>query len=238
MDWYGACCLLETGAQATAVSEGKPDDRDDPSPDDPSPDEPPPDDPALSSILPLALDAISDGIQIIGFDWRYLYVNQAACRQRQRSREELAGSALADVHPGIYQTPLYRVLLSSMRDRTARRFDSELVHPDGTRATFQLRIEPCPQGIFVLSVDVTEQRRLQSQLHQAQKTEAIGKFVGGVAHDLNNLLTAMRGFTLLALKLLDANHAAAADLREVLSAIERGSGLTSRLLAFTRHEQR
>ncbi|HET6283928.1 MAG TPA: PAS domain-containing protein [Polyangia bacterium] len=224
------------------MSEGNPDDPDDPSPDDPSPDDPSPgdplpEDPALSSILPLALDAISDGIQIIGFDWRYLYVNRATCRQTKRSRDELAGKALADVHPGIYQTPLYRVLLSSMRGRTARRFDNEFAYPDGTRAIFALRIEPCPQGLFVLSVDVTEQRRLQFQLHQAQKTDAVGQFIGGVAHDFNNLLTAMRGFTLLALKSLEANHRAAPDLREVLSAIERANGLTRKLLAFTRHEQ-
>ncbi|HET6283479.1 MAG TPA: PAS domain-containing protein, partial [Polyangia bacterium] len=198
--------------------------------------EPKEDEPHLSSVLSVTLDSISDGVQIIGFDWRYLYVNEAACRHGKRSREDLLGRVMFEVYAGIDETPMYRVLQSCMRDRTARQLDNEFAYPDGSRGVFQLRVEPCPQGIFVLSVDVTEHRRLHSQLQQAQKMDAVGKLAGGVAHDFNNLLTAMQGFTSFALESVGVSHAAAPDLQEVLTAIDRASGLTKQLLAFSRHQ--
>lgn len=194
------------------------------------------DDPRLSSVLPMTLDAISDGVQIIGFDWRYLYVNEAACRHGKRSREALLGRAMPEVYAGIDETPMFRVLQSCMQNRIARQLDNDFAYPDGTRATFQLLVEPCPQGLFVLSIDVTEHRRLQSQLQQAQKMDAVGRLAGGVAHDFNNLLTAMQGFTVFALEAVGATHVAAPDLREVLSSIDRASELNKQLLAFSRHQ--
>jgi signal transduction histidine kinase/DNA-binding response OmpR family regulator len=190
--------------------------------------------PGLSRILQGTLDAISDGIQIVASDWRYLYLNETACRHGRRGRDQLVGRTMMECYPGIDQTPMFGVLSACMKDRSTRHIDNEFVFEDGTRGLFELRVEPCPLGIFILSVDITERRRLETELRQSQKMDAIGQLAGGVAHDFNNLLTAMQGFTSFALDEVGASHAAAEDLREVLAAIDRAGALTRQLLAFSR----
>jgi PAS domain S-box-containing protein len=83
--------------------------------------------------------------------------------------------------------------------------------------------------------DVTDRNRLQLQLMQAQKMEAVGQLAGGVAHDFNNALTAVMGFTELArVQLEGEGHEAAANLEKVQDAAERAASLTRQLLTFSR----
>ena len=84
--------------------------------------------------------------------------------------------------------------------------------------------------------DITERRRLEERLRQAQKLEAIGRLAGGVAHDLNNALTSIVGYTELALGAIDPDHPAAADVREIRRAAERAESVTRQLLAFSRKQ--
>jgi signal transduction histidine kinase/FixJ family two-component response regulator len=180
------------------------------------------------------LDAISDGVQIVSPEWRYLYVNEAACRHGRRRRDELLGRTMMECYPGIDETRMFRILSACMQDRTSRSFDNAFTYGDGAVGIFDLRVEPCPDGLFVLSVDVTERRRLEAELRQAQKMEAVGRLAGGVAHDFNNLLTAMEGFAGFALDRVGPFHPAANDMREVRAAVERAGQLTRKLVAFSR----
>jgi len=84
--------------------------------------------------------------------------------------------------------------------------------------------------------DITEQRLLHQQLAQSQKLEAIGRLAGGVAHDFNNVLTAVFGYVDLLREELPANSAAQRDLDEVRKASERAASLTKQLLAFSRQQ--
>ncbi len=86
--------------------------------------------------------------------------------------------------------------------------------------------------------DVTERRQLEDQLRQSQKLEAIGRLAGGVAHDINNALTAIAGYTELALGALDASHPAKADVSEIRRGAERAAAVTRQLLAFSRRQLR
>ena len=82
--------------------------------------------------------------------------------------------------------------------------------------------------------DVTERRRIEEQLAQAQKMEVVGRLAGGVAHDFNNLLTAIFGYVDLAAESLAPGHPAALDLIEVRRAAEHAAALTRQLLTFSR----
>lgn len=84
--------------------------------------------------------------------------------------------------------------------------------------------------------DVTEQRAIEDQLRQAQKMEAVGALAAGVAHDFNNQLTAIIGYTQLVQASIPAFDPAQADLEEVSKAAERSAALTRKLLSFTRRQ--
>jgi two-component system, cell cycle sensor histidine kinase and response regulator CckA len=79
-----------------------------------------------------------------------------------------------------------------------------------------------------------EKRKIESQLFQSRKMEAIGRLTGGVAHDFNNILTAIRGYTDLAIRHAEPGSSLFGDLTEVQSAVDRAAGLTRQLLLFSR----
>jgi PAS domain S-box-containing protein len=83
-------------------------------------------------------------------------------------------------------------------------------------------------------LDVTERRRLEAQFRQAQKMEAIGRLAGGVAHDVNNLLSVIVTSGQFALGALEADHPAHDDVQQMLGAAARVGALTEQLLAFSR----
>jgi PAS domain S-box-containing protein len=84
--------------------------------------------------------------------------------------------------------------------------------------------------------DITERRHLEDQLRQSQKMEAIGRLAGGIAHDLNNALTAIAGYAELARGELPPEHKARADVDEIRRAAERAGSVTRQLLAFSRKQ--
>ncbi|MBR9988614.1 MAG: PAS domain-containing protein [Gemmatimonadetes bacterium] len=84
--------------------------------------------------------------------------------------------------------------------------------------------------------DLTERRRLETQLLHSQKMESVGRLAGGVAHDFNNLLTVILGTVDLALTGRNTDARLAADLGEIRGAAERAAGLTQQLLAFSRRQ--
>jgi len=113
---------------------------------------------------------------------------------------------------------------------------------DGVRLTVRLSArtvwsEPDSVDEFqVMAEDVSERQRLEDQLRQAQKIEAVGQLAGGIAHNFNNLLTAILGYTELLLSRLDPDDADRSDLEEIRKAGERAAVLTGQLLAFSRKQ--
>jgi signal transduction histidine kinase/DNA-binding response OmpR family regulator len=116
--------------------------------------------------------------------------------------------------------------------------DLELVYPE--RRCIQRFTTPIYDergeylGRLWVYYDVTQRRKLEEQLVQAQKMESIGRLAGGIAHDFNNLLTPIMGYANLGSMYLNQEHPAQAYLEEVKRAADRASGLTNQLLAFAR----
>jgi two-component system sensor histidine kinase EvgS len=84
--------------------------------------------------------------------------------------------------------------------------------------------------------DITEHRKLEEQYRQAQKMESVGRLAGGVAHDYNNMLSVILGYTEMALEKVDPSGPLHADLTEILKAAERSTEITRQLLAFARKQ--
>jgi PAS domain S-box-containing protein len=91
-------------------------------------------------------------------------------------------------------------------------------------------------GVVGVARDVTDVRRLEERVQQAQKMEAVGRLAGGIAHDFNNLLTAILSFATLAGETLPTDHPARADLAAIRRAGEGAAELTRQMLAFGRRE--
>jgi PAS domain S-box-containing protein len=90
--------------------------------------------------------------------------------------------------------------------------------------------------VLGVSVDITDRRRMEEQLRQTQKMDAVGQLAGGVAHDFNNVLTVITAYSQMVLEQCGADDPRRADLREIGKAAERGAALTRQLLAFSRKQ--
>jgi PAS domain S-box-containing protein len=115
------------------------------------------------------LDNMLEGCQIIGFDWRYLYVNETVVRHARRAKDELLGYTMMECYPGIEKTAMFAVLQRCMRERTFERMENEFAYPDGVKAWFELSIQPVPEGVFVLSLDITARKQSVNALLQSEQ---------------------------------------------------------------------
>ncbi len=111
-------------------------------------------------------DHMLEGIQIHDFDWKYTYVNDALVKVSHYKREELIGYTLMDKYPGIEKSDLFKVLDRCMKERVSEQFETKFTFPNGTTTDFELRIQPVPEGIFILSINISERK----QAEEKQKT--------------------------------------------------------------------
>jgi len=307
------------------------------------------------------LESMMEGCQIIGSDWRFRFVNDAAAALYGTLRDSLIGQTMQQVVPDLEKTALYPLLQRSMEARTRERLLDEITLPDGSGTWHEFSIQPAPDGVLILSSDVTERERqaealrqsearfraittsspdavfivdrdggfayvnpaacrmlgytageleplglgdvglsgtrpseylkrlleqdilsvelelrhrdgtmipvdvcavvlpngmvyascrdiserreaakaqesLELQLRQAQKMEAVGRLAGGVAHDFNNMLGVIIGYTEMMMTDVGADQPLYEGLQEVMTAARRSADLTSQLLAFARRQ--
>ena len=170
---------------------------------------------------------------------RFLLVNKAAVERYGYTREEFLAMTLRDIRP-----PEDVALLEAdvRKDETRLHTDGPWRHrkKDGSIVYAEITAHPIQlggmSGKLVMARDITDRRRLEEQLRQSQKLEAIGQLAGGIAHDFNNLLTVIEGYA----ELIHIDQTLHSPLRhsahEILVASQRAASLTQQLLAFSRRQ--
>ncbi|MFN8598775.1 MAG: PAS domain S-box protein, partial [Anaerolineae bacterium] len=122
------------------------------------------------------LDDMLEGCQIIDFDWRYVYVNEVAARHGRVRPTDLLGHTMLEIYPGIEQTELFRILKDCRDNGAVHQLENTFVYPDGSRGEFELSIQPSAEGIFILSIDITERKRAeQERLAQLRFVECMDR---------------------------------------------------------------
>lgn len=170
---------------------------------------------------------------------RYEFVNRRFEERFGIDREAARGRTDADLFPPEEAERLRRAERDVVEKGVPVQSEERTQRPDGTRHDVALRFPLLDDRGRVLRVcgivtDVTDHRRLEEQLLHSQKMEAVGMLAGGVAHDFNNLITAVLGFTEMAASAMPESDPRRSDLDQVLKAGRRAAELTAQLLAFAR----
>lgn len=115
------------------------------------------------------LDNMLEGAQIIGFDWRYIYINDSLAKHAKYKREEMIGFTVMEKFPGIEETDIFKVYKRCFEERISIHLENEFKFPDGSIGWFELSFQPIPQGIFILSIDITERKMAEEKLIKSEK---------------------------------------------------------------------
>ncbi len=174
---------------------------------------------------------------------RYLGCNSAFAAFMGRPASELIGKTAQDFAASQELGDAYlaadRELLekpgSQIYESTVRYANGEMREVMLHKATFT-RPDGTIGGLVGLMLDITERKKLEVQLREAQKMEAMGRLAGGIAHDFNNLMTIITGYGALLRTALEDNPPLQEKVDEIMRAGEQASSLTRQLLAFTRRQ--
>ena len=197
-----------------------------------------------------AFEEAPGGMCLVSPEGRFLRVNNAFCTMLERPESELPGMAFMDVtHPedrSASREWVGKILAGEEVPKTLeKRYLRKSGHVLwGIVGSFLLRSDDGVPLFFITHIqDITDRKRaeaekekLQAQLQQAIKMEAVGRLAGGVAHDFNNLLTVITGYSELLLRKIGKKSSMHGQVEEIRRAGERAASLTQQLLAFSRKQ--
>lgn len=204
--------------------------------------------------LRAAVESSPNGLLVIDRDGTIVLVNREIERLFGYSREELLGSSVERLIPASFRGhhPGFRANFFTQPQARAMGAGRDLfgVRKDGVEVPVEIGLTPVDteEGLYVVSaiVDISErkraereQQRLEAELRQSQKLEAVGRLAGGIAHDFNNILAMIVGFAELAREGVEqaSPETMAADLDQILAASARGREVVQQLLRFSRPQK-
>ena len=170
---------------------------------------------------------------------RYVDANEAFLRMIGLRWEEVVGFTAADLNIWAFPEDRRKILEVLERDGRVSAMGTVFNSRVSGERSIQLSVEPIQLNgipcILAITNDVTEAKRLEEQFRQAQKMEAVGRLAGGVAHDFNNMLSVIIGFSDLARDRDNQEHMIR-DVIQIKKAAQRAAVLTRQLLAFSRQQ--
>ena len=155
--------------------------------------------------------------------------------------ENIRGMTDFDIFPESQAKKYRDGDLRVINTETSEEFEEDYIH-NGEKRIVQTVKTPVRDsqgnisGVLGIFWDITERKKLESQLIQAQKMESVGRLAGGVAHDFNNMLSIILGNTEIILEDIPSSSSLVTNLQEIYRAAERSTSLTRQLLAFARKQ--
>ncbi len=145
------------------------------------------------------LENMLEGCQIVDRGYRYHFINDAAAAQGRRPKAELLGRTMMEAYPGIENTELFSAIRACMEEGRASHFQNEFVNPDGGSGWFELSIQPAPEGVFILSADISGRKRTEEERLAREAAEIANRtksdFLANMSHELRTPLNSIIGFT-------------------------------------------
>ncbi len=186
------------------------------------------------------IECSADMVCVLDSSYRYTLANEAFLSYLEVPPESVLGRTVEEVRGRDVFLRL-KPFLDTCLTGEERTFDLQLKYPLKGLRDHSVRYSPIVEGGTVTGVasimrDVTDEKRLEGQLLQSQKMEAVGQLAGGVAHDFNNLLSVILGYCHLLKAGLKGEEKQLERLGQVTTAAERAAQLTRSLLAFSRKQ--
>ncbi|HUL44600.1 MAG TPA: PAS domain S-box protein [Bacteroidota bacterium] len=187
--------------------------------------------------LVAVFNSMKDVIIVFDAEGRYLKIAETNEALLYRPARQLIGKTLHEVLPKEKADSLFAAIHSALERKSSVNLEYSL-EIDKREYWFSGVISPMNESSVVLVArDVTEGRRLEEQLRQAQKMEGIGTLAGGIAHDFNNILGIILGYAgLLENRALDS-RLAIQSVETIKRAVQRGADLVRQLLTFARKSE-
>jgi PAS domain S-box-containing protein len=192
--------------------------------------------------LAAIIEQVSDAVVITDIEGYIVYVNPAFEQMAGYSQVEVLGHKPSLLKSGKHDPAIYAELWSTII--AGKIWRGRLINQkkDGAFFTCDTTITPVYNefrdivNYVAVKRDVTQTLQLEDQYRQAQKMESVGRLAGGVAHDFNNILTAIMGYTGLSLQGLPDDSPIRTNLQGIEASTERAANLTRQLLAFARKQ--
>ncbi len=184
------------------------------------------------------LHTAMDGFWIVDMEGRLLEVNETYCRMSGYSSQELLAMRVPDLE-ALEDAGETAARIKRIIEKGQDRFESRHHRKDDSVFDVEVSVQYRPDEggqIVAFLQDISQQRKLEEQLRQAQKMEAIGQLAGGVAHDFNNILTVIMGYANLLSMKSNFNASEKEAMDHIISAADKAAQLTRGLLAFSRKQ--